>query len=122
LPYPEAIEGTIDPLTSAIEDMGIEHRRADVPMPEQFLNRADPSFTHFRLYWSLGGDSGDVNRRKLAARQVAYLSFRAIGSLAINRVTPTPRPEIFATGLMNADTGRSNFEGYRGGAFRKVIR
>jgi len=80
------------------------------------------STTHFRLYRSLGGDSNDVNRRKLAARQVVYLIFRAIGSLATNPVTPTPRPDIFATALMNADIGTSNFEGQRGGAFHKVIR
>ncbi|HYP20082.1 MAG TPA: hypothetical protein VEY08_08400, partial [Chloroflexia bacterium] len=80
------------------------------------------STTHFRLYRSLGGDSPDLNRRKLAARQVAYLIFRAIGSLATNPVTPTPHPSIYATALMNADIGTNNFEGYRGGTFHKVIR
>jgi len=80
------------------------------------------STTHFRLYRSIGGDSNDVNRRKLAARQAVYLIFRAIGSLATNPVTPTPRPDIYATALMNADIGTSNFEGYRGGALHKVIR
>ncbi|MDF3052361.1 MAG: hypothetical protein K0S19_466, partial [Geminicoccaceae bacterium] len=80
------------------------------------------STTHFRLYRSLGGDSDDVNRRKLAARQSVYLIFRAIGSLASDPVTPTPRPDVFATALMNADIGTSNFEGYRGGTFHKVIR
>jgi hypothetical protein len=80
------------------------------------------STTHFRLYRSLGGDSADVNRRRLAARQTAYLIFRAIGSLATNPVTPTPLPDIYATALMNADIGTLNFEGHRGGAFHKVIR
>lgn len=80
------------------------------------------STTLFRVYRSLGGDSSDVNRRKLAARQTAYLIFRAIGSLATSPVTVTPRPEIFATALMNADIGTGNFEGYRGGTFHKVIR
>jgi hypothetical protein len=80
------------------------------------------STTHFRLYRSLGGDSGDVNRRKLAARQAVYLIYRAIGSLASDPVTPTLRPDVFATSLMNADIGTSNFEGHRGGAFHKVIR
>jgi hypothetical protein len=41
LPHSEAIEGTVYPLTSPIEDMGVDYRRADVPMPEQFLNGAD---------------------------------------------------------------------------------
>lgn len=80
------------------------------------------STTHFRIYRSLGGDSTDVSRRKMAARQTVYLIFRAIGSLASNPVTPTPNPSVFATALMNADIGTSNFEGYRGGAFNKVIR
>lgn len=80
------------------------------------------STTHFRLYRSLGGDSTDVNRRRLAARQAAYLIFRAIGSLATSPVTPTPRPDVYATALMNADIGTLNFEGHRGGAFHKVIR
>ncbi|HKO42982.1 MAG TPA: hypothetical protein VJU84_06825 [Pyrinomonadaceae bacterium] len=80
------------------------------------------STTHFRLYRSLGGDSADVNRRKLAARQTAYLIFRAIGTLASNPVTPTPNPGVYATALMNADIGTLNFEGYRGGTFHKVVR
>lgn len=80
------------------------------------------STTHFRLYRSLGGDSTDVTRRKLAARQTAYLIFRAIGTLASNPVTPTPNPGIYATALMNADIGTLNFEGYRGGTFHKVVR
>lgn len=80
------------------------------------------STTHFRLYRSLGGDSADVNRRKLAARQTMYLIFKAIGSLASSPVTPTPNPKVFATALMNADIGTANFEGYRGGTFHKVVR
>ncbi|HKI04370.1 MAG TPA: hypothetical protein VKK31_20500 [Thermoanaerobaculia bacterium] len=80
------------------------------------------STTLFRLYRSLGGDSADVSRRKMAARQAVYLVFRAIGSLASAPVTPTPNPDVFATALMNADIGTSDFEGHRGGAFHKVIR
>jgi zinc metalloprotease ZmpB len=80
------------------------------------------STTLFRAYRSMGGDSGDVNRRKLGARQAVYLIFRAIGSLASSPVTSSPRPEVFATELINADIGISDFEGYRGGAFHKVIR
>ena len=80
------------------------------------------STTHFRIYRSLGGDSTDVGRRKMAARQAVYLIFRAIGSLATNPVTPTPNPSTYSTSLMNADIGTANFEGYRGGAYHKVIR
>ncbi|WP_405523992.1 hypothetical protein [Streptomyces canus] len=80
------------------------------------------STTHFRIYQSLGGDSADVNRRRLAARQTMYLIFKAIGSLASNPVTPTSNPKVFATALMNADIGTANFEGYRGGTFHKVVR
>jgi hypothetical protein len=80
------------------------------------------STTHFRIYRSLGGDSTSVARRKLAARQAVYLIFRAVGSLASNPVTPTPNPGVYATALMNADIGTANFDGYRGGAFHKVIR
>lgn len=80
------------------------------------------STTHFRIYRSLGGDSNDVARRRMAARQTVYLIFRAVGSLATNPVTPTPNPSTYATALMNADIGTANFEGYRGGAFHKVIR
>jgi hypothetical protein len=28
-------------VAALVEDMGVDHRRADVPMPEQFLNRPD---------------------------------------------------------------------------------
>lgn len=80
------------------------------------------STTHFRLYRSLGGDSNDVARRKMAARQAVYLIFRAVGSLAAGSITPTPNPGVYATALMNADIGTANFEGYRGGAYHKVIR
>ncbi|CAM5404635.1 hypothetical protein [Streptomyces aurantiogriseus] len=80
------------------------------------------STTHFRLYQSLGGDSADVNRRKLAARQTMYLIFKAVGSLASSPVIPTPDPKVFVTALMNADIGTADFEGHRGGTFHKVIR
>ncbi|MEJ3652144.1 hypothetical protein WEH80_03955 [Actinomycetes bacterium KLBMP 9759] len=80
------------------------------------------STTMFRLYRSLGGDSTSLTRRRTAARQTAYLIFRGIGLLATNPVTPSPKPNVFATALANADIGTANFEGHRGGAFHKVIR
>jgi zinc metalloprotease ZmpB len=79
------------------------------------------SSTLFRAYRSAGGDSESLNRRKFASRLLAYFIFRAVGSLASNPVTKTPRPEIFATALINADIGTRDFEGYKGGAFHKVI-
>jgi hypothetical protein len=69
------------------------------------------STTLFRAYRSIGGDSGDANRRKWGARQAVYFIFRAIGSMASSPVTRTQRPEVFATALINADIGISNFEG-----------
>ena len=30
-----------DPPASAIEDMGVHHRRTDIPVSQQFLNRPD---------------------------------------------------------------------------------
>jgi hypothetical protein len=80
------------------------------------------STTLFRFYRALGGDAADVRRRRLAARQSAYLIFRAIGTLAGNPIIRTPRPDVFATALMNADIGTADFEGYRGGAAHKMIR
>jgi zinc metalloprotease ZmpB len=80
------------------------------------------STTMFRFYRSLGGDAAELTSRRRAARETAYLIFRAIGSLASNPVTPTPKPTVFATALMNADIGTGNFEGYRGGGLHKVLR
>lgn len=86
------------------------------------------STTLFRIYRATGGDSTHPNtgiqldRRRFAARYKAYLIVRGIGSLATAPVTPTLDPDIFATALMDADTGTVNFEGHPGGAFHKVIR
>ena len=41
LPNSEAIEGTVHPLAASVKDMRVDHRRADIPIPEQFLNRTD---------------------------------------------------------------------------------
>jgi hypothetical protein len=40
-PRSEAVEGTVYPLPAPVEAMGVDHRRADVTMPEQFLHRPD---------------------------------------------------------------------------------
>lgn len=86
------------------------------------------STTLFRAYRSSGGDAVHSNaalqlqRRQFAARYLSYLIIRAIGSLATSPVTPTATPDVFATALMNADVGTTNFEGHPGGAFHKVVR
>jgi hypothetical protein len=84
--------------------------------------------TLFRAYLSVGGDSTSSNpatqlaRREFAARYMAYLIFRGVASLASAPITPTSTPDVFATALINADTGTASFEGHPGGAFHKVIR
>lgn len=86
------------------------------------------STTLFRIYRMTGGDSGDPNpagrlaMQRFAARWMAYLIIRGIGSLATSPITPTPTPNVFATALMNADTGTTLFDGIPGGAIQKVIR
>lgn len=76
------------------------------------------STTLFRLYRALGGDSSHRADRAWAARYVAYLIIKAIGTLT----STTTNPEVFAVALMNADLTTTNFEGHPGGAVHKVIR
>lgn len=76
--------------------------------------------TSFRIYRSLGGDSPHVNTRRFAARYMAYLLLRAVGTL-----TPATNPgnaSGFANALMTADQGDWTSEGHAGGAYGKVIR
>ena len=80
------------------------------------------STTHFRLYRSAGGDDAHRNVKDAAARYTVYLIIRAIGLLGSGTITPTPRPDIYATKLMEADAGTRNFEGRPGGTLHKVIR
>src|SRR5262249_19438397 len=66
--------------------------------------------TLFRIYRMTGGDSANPDlaarlaTQRFAARYMAYLIIRGIGSLATSPVTPTPNPGVFATKLMEADT------------------
>jgi hypothetical protein len=76
--------------------------------------------THFRIYRSTGGDDSRVSVREFAARYLAYLIVKAIGTL-----TPATNPanaDGWATALMDADLTSLDFEGHPGGAFHKVIR
>ncbi|MFL6301994.1 MAG: hypothetical protein ACJ72H_00500 [Candidatus Sulfotelmatobacter sp.] len=100
------------------KDLGVNLQRHEDPrgyQSEQIL-----STSHFRLYRSIGGDSRHRALQDFAARFVAYLILRAIGSL-----TPAHSPDHvagFAAALMWADAGDWTSEGHQGGAYAKVIR
>jgi hypothetical protein len=76
--------------------------------------------THFRIYRSIGGDSTDLDRRRLASRVVSYLILRAVGDL-----TPLTNPasaDAWCTRLIATDALDWTTEGLTGGAYHKVIR
>jgi hypothetical protein len=76
--------------------------------------------THFRIYRSIGGDSDDLARRRLASRVVSYLILRAVGDL-----TPLTNPasaDAWCTRLIATDAFDWTSEGLTGGAYHKVIR
>lgn len=67
----------------------------------------------------IGGDSTSVGRREFAARFMAYLMLRAVGTL-----TPFSNPSgpgQFLAALLTADAGNWTSEGYYGGAYGKVL-
>jgi zinc metalloprotease ZmpB len=72
----------------------------------------------FRVYRVTGGDDLDIDVRRFAARYLAYLIIRAIGTLTVT----TTDPRVFATAMMDADEQTVTFEGHPGGAWHKVIR
>jgi hypothetical protein len=77
------------------------------------------STTMFRVYRSIGGDSTSVGRREFAARCMAYLMLRAVGTL-----TPMSNPNtpaLFLAALLTADAGNWTSEGVFGGAYGKVF-
>ena len=77
------------------------------------------STTMFRVYRSIGGDSTSVVRREFAARCMAYLMLRAVGTL-----TPINNPgssALFLTALLTADALNWISEGIYGGAYGKVL-
>lgn len=76
------------------------------------------STTLFRAYRATGGDAPSERVQRFAARYMAYLIIRAVGSLS----STTTDPDDFATALMDADLGTADFEGHPGGAFHKVVR
>lgn len=75
--------------------------------------------TMFRVYRSIGGDSTSLSRREFAARCMAYLMLRAVGTL-----TPMSNPNtpaLFLNALLTADAGNWTSEGVFGGAYGKVF-
>lgn len=77
------------------------------------------STTLFRVYRSIGGDSASPARREFAARYLAYLMLRAVGTLTPFSNPATPAQ--FLAALLTADAGNWTSEGYYGGAYGKVI-
>jgi len=77
------------------------------------------STTMFRVYRSIGGDSTDVSRREFAARCMAYLMLRAVGTLS--PMSNPGTPALFLQALRTADAGDWTSEGVFGGAYGKVL-
>lgn len=78
------------------------------------------STTLFRIYRSIGGDSSSLNRRRFAARYMAYLILRTVETL-----TPMSNPSTaaaFASSMIATDALNWTSEGVDGGAYGKVIR
>jgi hypothetical protein len=100
------------------KDLGVDPSRTRDPkgyQSEQIL-----STTHFRIYRAIGGETAQPNMRRFAARFVAYLILRTIGSL-----TPAHPPNHvadYAAALMITDVFDWTTEGHAGGAYGKVIR
>ena len=73
----------------------------------------------FRVYRSIGGDSTNVGRRQFAARCMAYLMLRAVGTFA--PLSNPNSPAQFLAALRTADAGNWTSEGIFGGAYGKVL-
>lgn len=76
--------------------------------------------THFRLYRAVGGDGAELNQREYAARYVAYLMLRTIGSLT--QATNPSDAEAYATTMIAAERGNWTSEDMVGGVYGKVVR
>ena len=77
------------------------------------------STTLFRVYRSIGGDSAQFSRREFAARCMAYLMLRAVGTLT--PLSNPGSPAQFLDALLTADDGNWTTEGVYGGAYGKVL-
>jgi hypothetical protein len=80
------------------------------------------STTQFRLYRSAGGDDNRKVVQTYGSNYILYLIIRAVGTLGPGTITPTPSADVWATAVMNADTGTNSFEGIPGGTVHKMIR
>ncbi len=78
------------------------------------------STTMFRVYRSIGGDdSTSVSRREFAARCMAYLMLRGVGTLT--PLSNPGSPALFLAALLTADALNWTSEGVFGGAYGKVL-
>ncbi|MEW8644324.1 MAG: choice-of-anchor D domain-containing protein [Candidatus Thiodiazotropha sp.] len=77
------------------------------------------STTMFRVYRGIGGDSDDFTRREFSAHLMAYLMFRAVGTLS--PATNPNSPAGFLDALLTADAGDWTTQGISGGAYAKVL-
>jgi hypothetical protein len=77
------------------------------------------STTMFRVYRGIGGDSDDFTRREFSAHLMAYLMFRAVGTLT--PATNPNSPEAFLDALLTADAGDWTTHGVSGGAYAKIL-
>lgn len=88
---------------------------------------------HFRIYRSIGGDHGDLGRRRFASRLMTYLILRAIGDLtpatnpsnwnpATSSNVPGRGAELWSEHLQATDDKNWDSEGVSGGVYKKVIR
>jgi hypothetical protein len=79
--------------------------------------------SHFRIYRSIGGDAAlplGYGYRQFAARFMAYLILRTVGSLT--QATNPGNVAGYVNALLTADLGDWTTEGHAGGAYGKVIR
>lgn len=76
--------------------------------------------SHFRIYRSIGGDAGRVATQRFAARFMAYLMLRAIGTLT--QSTNPSNVSGYVNALQTADLANWTSKGHAGGAYGKVIR
>ncbi|MDH4327636.1 MAG: hypothetical protein OEV77_03865 [Nitrospira sp.] len=82
------------------------------------------STTMFRAYRAIGGDSTEVARREFAARCMAYLMLRAIGTMtsaSLGAGGTAASPAGFLSALVAADALNWTSEGVYGGAYNKVL-
>jgi hypothetical protein len=84
-----------------------------------YLSEQILSSTMFRAYRSIGGDSTSVIRREIAARCMAYLMLRAVGTLT--PMSNPASPAQFLAALLTADAANWMLEGRFGGAYGKVL-